>query len=197
MLALISWQKARSYQFTYMLRRKVSRNKTSTGGFGKRRYLKRTTRLRKSWSSASVSSMKKPKRTKEKSISKLIKEADRLFSIEVRSLISAKQILEQPYSMPDSRSCFTCGRWYPIKKLHCGHYLSRYYKAARWNYDNARPQCMMCNMWKRGDPVVFRRNLINEIGEARVLAVEALRDAPIKLTREYLESLIASFSSNE
>ena len=49
---------------------------------------------------------------------------------------------------------------------------------------------MMCNLWKRGDPVVFRRNLIAEIGEARVLAVEKLRDAPIKLSRPFLETLI-------
>ena len=92
--------------------------------------------------------------------------------------------------------CFTCGIWLPAKKAQNGHYLSRYYKAARWNYDNARPQCMMCNMWMRGDPIRFRQNLVAEIGEARVLAVEALRDAPIKLSREYLENLISELQNN-
>jgi len=49
----------------------------------------------------------------------------------------------------------------------------------------------MCNVWKKGDPVAFRQNLIKEIGEARVLAVEAKRNQPLKLTREFLENLIA------
>ena len=87
-------------------------------------------------------------------------------------------------------TCFTCEKLFEAKKLHCGHYLSRFYKAARWHEDNARPQCMMCNMWKRGDPIVFRRNLVKEIGIERVEAVEALRDQPTKLTREFLEALI-------
>ena len=78
------------------------------------------------------------------------------------------------------------------KKIHAGHYLSRYYKAARWHEDNARPQCFMCNIWKKGDPIVFRQNLIKEIGEVRVLAVEALRNAPIKLSREFLEAKLES-----
>lgn len=133
----------------------------------------------------------KKRASKVPSISKLIKTADALFSIKVRRLNGFLDTVGYGGQADITQNvCFTCGKWYPIKKLHCGHYLSRYYKAARWNYDNARPQCMMCNMWKRGDPIVFRRNLINEIGEARVLAVEALRDAPIKLSREYLESLI-------
>lgn len=53
---------------------------------------------------------------------------------------------------------------------------------------------MMCNLWKRGDPIAFRQNLVEEIGEARVLAVEKLRDAPLKLSREYLEELIKSLT---
>jgi len=77
---------------------------------------------------------------------------------------------------------------FPVKKLHCGHYLSRIYKAARWHADNVRPQCYVCNVLKKGDSIVFRRNLISEIGEARVLNVEALRNAPIKLTREFLQN---------
>lgn len=140
---------------------------------------------------------RKPRKRRKKgeipSISRLIKEADSLFSKQVRMKGAFGNITENlMYGTPVDweNKCFTCKNTYPTRKLHCGHYLSRYYKAARWNFDNARPQCMMCNMWKRGDPVVFRRNLIREIGEARVLAVEALRDAPTKLSREFLEDLI-------
>lgn len=129
-----------------------------------------------------------PKRKKQASkalsITKLMKMADKLFSYNVRQI-----------NVPvGTLSCFTCGKRFEKKKLQCGHYLSRYYKAARWDYDNARPQCMMCNMWKRGDPITFRANLIKEIGEERVKAVEAKRNVSFKLTREFLEDLIAKLS---
>lgn len=114
------------------------------------------------------------------SISKLIKKADSLFSIQVRNRMASGDI----------NMCYTCRNFFPIKSLHAGHYLSRRFKVARWNEDNARPQCFACNIMRKGDPIKFRNNLIQEIGAERVEAVEALRDAPIKLTREYLEELI-------
>lgn len=88
--------------------------------------------------------------------------------------------------------CYTCLRDFPVKKLHCAHYLSRYYKSARWDEDNTRPCCYICNVIKKGDLVSFRRNLVKEIGVERVDAVEAKRDISIKLSREYLEQLILS-----
>lgn len=127
--------------------------------------------------------------TKKKlpSISQLIKEADRLHSIQVRSRVVNER---------GETACYTCGKWSHWKKLHCGHFLSRYYKAARWDDDNCRPQCMMCNLWKRGDPITFRQNLIKEIGEKRVLAVEAKRHQSTKLTREFLEDVIVGLVRN-
>ena len=137
---------------------------------------------------------KRISRRPKTSISKLIKEADRLMSIKVRNTINwtADVVLTKPYNPQETNRCFTCQNWFPIKKLHCGHYLSRYYKAARWDEDNCRPQCMMCNLWKRGDPITFRQNLIKEIGEERVLAVERKRNESTTLTKEYLEQLIAT-----
>lgn len=126
-----------------------------------------------------------------KSISKLIKEADRLFSIKVRAIHPS--FIVHP-SIDVMNLCFTCELPFPIKKLHCGHYLSRYYKAARWDFDNARPQCMMCNLWKRGDPIRFRQNLVKEIGEGKVLILERKRDDSIKLTREFLLEKIQELS---
>lgn len=146
--------------------------------------------LRKTTKRTKPALKRKSKPTKAPSISKLIKEADRLFSLKVRDTGAYEDYeMEQFYN-----ECFTCKNHYPIKRLHNGHYLSRYYKAARWDADNCRPQCMMCNLWKRGDPITFRQNLIKEIGEARVLAVEVKRGVSVKLTREYLTTLIAQLS---
>lgn len=145
------------------------------------RGIKRKGGIKRQSRTSAKKSLKKPK---EKSISKLIKECDRLFSIQVRS-IGAEGLVDF-----DRNWCFTCGKQFPIKKLHCGHYVSRWYKAARWDFDNCRPQCPMCNLWRKGDSVRFRQNLIKEIGVERVEAVEALRDQPTKLSREYLTTLL-------
>lgn len=130
----------------------------------------------------------KPQRPKEKSISKLMKEADKLFSIQVRM----KGAWETEGIWWNN--CYTHDtekyRMLPVKKLHCGHFLSRIYKAARWDFDNARPQDYVCNILKKGDSVEFRNQLIKEIGLERVEAVEAKRYQTIKLTREYLTNLI-------
>lgn len=121
---------------------------------------------------------------KSPSISKLIKVADALLSAKVRQKSANPDVLV---------ACYTCKMLFPPKKLHCGHFLSRYYKAARWHEDNVRPQCFMCNLWKRGDSIRFRQNLIKEIGVERVEAIEAMRDQSIKLTREFLEQKIKEF----
>ena len=124
------------------------------------------------------------KKGKLPSISRLIKQCDKLFSLKVRGI--------RPEHPNENGSCYTCDHITQKKKLQCSHYLSRYYKSARWDFDNCRPACFMCNIWKKGDLVNFRQRLIKEIGEKRVLAVEAKRNVSIKLTREYLNELIVS-----
>lgn len=137
----------------------------------------------------------KTARTRKKTKSKLIKDADRLFSLKVRQYPFYRSfLLVHPEIMDGLNICYTCGRITEWKKLHCGHYLSRFYKSARWDFDNARPQCMMCNLWKKGDPIIFRQRLIKEIGIERVKAVEAKRHQSTKLTREYLENKIKELS---
>lgn len=138
-----------------------------------------------------VKGTQKPRsaKKKEKTVSSLMKEADRLFSLKVRYGTNC-----YGSDGEEINQCFTCEKTFSAKKLQNGHYLSRFYKAARWDFDNARPQCMMCNMWKRGDLVVYRQNLVKEIGLERVEAVEAKRQVSFKLTKEYLTALIASLS---
>lgn len=124
------------------------------------------------------------RKKKEKSISQLIKTADTLFSIKVRNLGSQ----DTKYGLMNR--CYTCGNAFEVKRLHAGHYVSRMFKAARWDKDNARPQCFACNIYRKGDAAKFRQNLVKEIGEERVKAVEALRDASLKLNRETLLNII-------
>lgn len=110
-----------------------------------------------------------------------MQQADALFSKRVRANNADEEGI---------CTCFTCGHRAPLKRVQCGHYVSRWYKAVRWHEDNARVQCWVCNIYKKGDAAVFRTKLAAEIGEKRVLAVERATGVSLKLTREYLTDLI-------
>ena len=122
---------------------------------------------------------KKVKKRKEKTVSQLTKELDRLFSLYIRG--------KYP------KECYTCG--YKTDKLHAGHYISRYYKVTRWDENNVRPQCFMCNIWKKGNASIFRANLVRDLGEAIVQKLEKSIDQLVRGTqqREHLLAQIAKY----
>lgn len=103
-------------------------------------------------------SMKKPIR------SKLIKEADKKYSLHVRQKYANSEGYVQ---------CYTCNYLNHWKKMQCGHYIPRFFKYTRWELDNLRVQCYMCNMRLGGVPHIFRENLVEELGDVRVQQMEA------------------------
>ena len=121
---------------------------------------------------------------KEKSVSKLMHELDAVFSRFIR------------LSSADSEgicTCFTCGHKVPWKKIHAGHFVSRFYKATRWREENVKSQCMMCNLWRRGDPVTFREKLVNLYGDVLVEAMEASRHQINKLDKVTLAAKVSEY----
>lgn len=117
-------------------------------------------------------------RGKSKSISKLKQELDSIFSKYVR------------YSAADKDGnaiCYTCEKVYPAKKLHAGHYILRGYMSVRWNEMNVKPQCGVDNLWRKGEPVIFRENLVRDYGQEAVLALEAKRHELFKVTPGFLQ----------
>ncbi len=88
--------------------------------------------------------------------------------------------------------CYTCGARVHYKEANLGHYISRAYKAVKFHVDNLRYQCVQCNRWKNGEPVVFRENLVDEIGEKRVLKIEKLKDEPCP-TKEWMLSELGKY----
>lgn len=115
---------------------------------------------------------------KHRSRSRLIEATDKAYSIHIRTKYADKDGLIK---------CYTCDRKYPIKKMQCGHYISRFYKYTRWEFDNLRPQCMMCNLWKRGDIPTFRARLVSEIGEDKVKAMEKISKQLFKENDSWIE----------
>lgn len=123
-----------------------------------------------------VKALKRPKvkRKKPKGISSYKKALDTIFS----------QYIRAKYE----KTCYTCRGG--GKVLQCGHFVSRMYLYTRWNEDNARPQCRMCNCLMNGRAVDFEERLIQEIGEARVYALKRDRKILTKLSLDdYLERI--------
>jgi ribosomal protein L37AE/L43A len=117
----------------------------------------------------------KAKREKLKSRADWAKEAQAAFNAFIRA-----RDADQP--------CISCGRHHQ-GQYHAGHYLSR---GARpelaMNEDNCHKQCAPCNTHLSGNLVLYRVNLIQRIGLARVEALEGPH-APIKLTIPDLKAM--------
>lgn len=64
--------------------------------------------------------------------------------------------------------CYTCGRIMPWKQLDCGHYISRRYVATRFDFDNMRPQCIVCNRELGGNLKTYDKRLRLELGNEKV-----------------------------
>src|SRR3990167_1596747 len=90
---------------------------------------------------------------KNKSISQLKKEADKIFSLFIRKKYA---------NWKDEVRCFTCGKTFKISEIQNGHYISRIYTNLRWSEINCRPQCVGCNIFRRGAMDEFAIRLESE-----------------------------------
>ena len=77
--------------------------------------------------------------------------------------------------------------------MHNGHYISRSCLALRWHPNNTRPQSPAENIWKHGNPIEFRINLVAEIGEDAVKELESRRKELFKPTRAFYTEEIARY----
>lgn len=82
--------------------------------------------------------------------------------------------------------CFTCSKRMHWKEIQNGHYITRSCAILRWHENNCRPQCASCNIFRSGQPVTFRENLVEELGEETVKLLEAERWKIFKPSQEWL-----------
>jgi len=60
--------------------------------------------------------------------------------------------------------CYTCGGLAHWKELQAGHSIPGRHNAVLLDADICRPQCVVCNVWKRGQYHIFATKLIRENG---------------------------------
>ena len=117
----------------------------------------------------------------KKSVSKLKKELDSIFSKYIRLRDSTDMGVAQ---------CFTCGKIDHYKKLQNGHFQSRRHHATRWDETNCQVQCVKCNMFEQGMQWQFGLKLDSKYGLGTAEELEYQSKQTIKMTRiDYVEEI--------
>lgn len=112
--------------------------------------------------------------------SKIKNKLDRVFSEYIRKRDTSNGLFK----------CISCGKIKPADQCDCGHYINRWHTSVRWNEDNAHGECRHCNRFDENHILDYRRNLVNKIGEDRVLLLEAQKNKQTKMTDFEAEQLI-------
>jgi len=125
---------------------------------------------------------------KTKTISKLKKDLDTIFSIFIR-LREANE-----YGMVQ---CFTCGKVAHYKDgMQNGHFQSRKHLATRFSEDgNCEVQCVKCNVYSWGEQYKFSIALDVKYGAGRAEELEFLARTTLKISRVEYEEKISYYKS--
>lgn len=103
------------------------------------------------------------KTTKKSNGAALVNLFDRLFS---------KYIRLRDSNGDGTFTCISCGRKLPIEYSQCGHFYPRANMSTRFDPDNCHSECIECNCFDQNHLEGYRRNLIEKIGEDRVLELD-------------------------
>lgn len=110
---------------------------------------------------------------KQKSISKLKKEADRVFSIFIRQR---------------DTQCVTCGG----RNDHAGHYISRSWLNLRYDPQNVNAQCVRCNIFLKGNMDEYTLFLVRTYG-IEILDALKQRKRTTQFKRKDYEEIIQKY----
>ena len=121
-----------------------------------------------------------------KSISKLKKELDKIFSIYIRLREATDNGLCQ---------CFTCGKVAHYKQggMQCGHFQSRRFLATRFDEQNCQVQCQKCNIWSQGEQYKFGLHIDGKYGEGTAEELQYKARQTVKLSRVDYEEEISYY----
>lgn len=90
-------------------------------------------------------------------------------------------------------TCFTCGTRKPWKELQCGHYISRSYYSLRYNEINCNPQCVACNVFKKGNLETYTIRLMDKYGDNILRKLDKIRWEKVPMTRQGLFEIIQKY----
>lgn len=124
------------------------------------------------------------KKKKEKTTSMLKRWADKYFSFFIR---------QRGMDEFGFNTCFTCGVRKPWTELQCGHYISRSIMSLRYDEINCNPQCLACNVFKKGNMDIYAIKLMDKHGDGVIRILNEIRWKPFKYSRQDLLDLIEKY----
>ena len=90
--------------------------------------------------------------------------------------------------------CYTCGKVAHYKEMQNGHFWSRTHLATRFHEDNARTQCVGCNLFKHGNYIEYTKRLLKELGEEKFNELERLKNSTVKISKVEYEQMIEHYN---
>ena len=119
----------------------------------------------------------------KKTVSKLKKELDKLFSLYIR--------LREATEYEGLVQCFTCGIVRHYKEgMQNGHFQSRKHLSTRFDEENCQVQCVKCNVYAWGEQYKFALALDSKYGEGKAEELQHLARTTLKISRiEYEEKI--------
>lgn len=127
------------------------------------------------------------KRPRKKTVTRshLVKKLDSVFS----------QYIRQKYAVDGMTACVTCGvvkRW---QEQQNGHYESRGHLPTRWSEDNCAPQCVACNVFKKGNYTEYAIWMLNTYGADKLVELKQRANSSIKITSVELKEMIEKYTN--
>lgn len=133
-----------------------------------------------------VSAVVKPKKKKKAPTrSKLVKKLDAVFSQYIRYSAVERDGLVQ---------CVTCPTRLPPQNMQNGHYQSRGDYPTRWLEDNCHPQCVGCNVFRKGNYTEYAIFMINTYGSDKLNELKALAKSGEKIPTYKLTEMIEDYT---
>jgi len=99
----------------------------------------------------------------------------------------------------DGNVCISCGKRGLVKSgWHAGHYQKAELCNIVYRYDErmVASQCAVCNLWRRGNTIEYRKALIKKYGEKVVKELEEHYKDPLPMdfsVREFYEEIIKKY----
>lgn len=103
---------------------------------------------------------------KKRSVSKLKRELDTIFS---------RYIRHRDTNADGMIRCYTCPKVMEFKQAQAGHFVPRQYLSVRYDEVNVKSQCFACNMLYNGQPSSYAARLERDYGKGTVEMLESRR----------------------
>jgi hypothetical protein len=91
--------------------------------------------------------------------------------------------------------CFTCGQPKFWKELQAGHFIGGRTNSVLFNEEIVKPQCLMCNVFLRGNYGKYTLRMLDLHGREKVDEFMSLKHHVKKYTQSDLEALITEYKN--